>query len=73
MAERNRVEIGIGIGQALSVRLTDEELKSLRERVENGEGWNDLESEDGTISLNVSTVLFIKVASSPQTIGFSGE
>jgi hypothetical protein len=73
MTERSKVEIGIGIGQALSVRLTDDELKSLRERVENGEGWYDLESEDGTISLNLATVLFIKVASSPQTIGFSGE
>jgi hypothetical protein len=73
MSDRKRVEIGIGIGQALSVRLTDDELKRLRERVEHGEGWFDLESEDGTISLNLGTVLFIKVASSPQTIGFSGE
>ena len=73
MAERKRVEIGVGIGQALSVRVTDDELGRLRERVENGEGWYDLESEDGTISLNLATVLFIKVASTPQTIGFSGE
>jgi hypothetical protein len=73
MAERQRVEIGVGIGQALSVRLTDEELKRLREAVEQDDGWYDLSSEDGTISLKLATILFIKVASSPQSIGFSGE
>jgi hypothetical protein len=73
MAERKRVEIGVGIGQALSVRLTDDELRRLREAVEHGDGWYDLETEDDTISLKLATVLFIKVASTPQTIGFSGE
>ena len=73
MAERKRVEIGVGIGQALSVRLTDDELRRLREAVEQGDGWYDLETEDDTISLKLATVLFIKVASTPQTIGFSGE
>ena len=73
MAERKRVEIGVGIGQALSVRLTDDELRRLREAVEQGDGWYDLETEDETISLKLATVLFIKVASTPQTIGFSGE
>jgi hypothetical protein len=71
-SERKRVEIGLGIGQALSVRLTEEELGRLREQVRSGSGWHDLESEEGTISLNLATVLFIKVASTPQTIGFSG-
>jgi hypothetical protein len=73
MAERKRVEIGVGIGQALSVRLTDDELRRLREAVEQGDGWYDLETEEDTISLKLATVLFIKVASTPQTIGFSGE
>ena len=73
MAERKRVEIGVGIGQALSVRLTDDELRRLREAVEQGDGWYDLVTEDDTISLKLATVLFIKVASTPQTIGFSGE
>jgi hypothetical protein len=73
MADRKRVEIGVGIGQALSVRLTDDELRRLREAVEQGDGWYDLETEDDTISLKLATVLFIKVASTPQTIGFSGE
>ena len=73
MAERKRVEIGVGIGQALSVRMTDDELRRLREAVEQGDGWYDLETEEDTISLKLATVLFIKVASTPQTIGFSGE
>ena len=72
MAERQRVEIGLGIGQGLTVRLTDEELKRFREEVERGEGWFDLETDEGTVALNLATVVFVKVAS-PHTIGFSGE
>jgi hypothetical protein len=71
MAERKRVEIGLGIGQGLAVRLTEEELKRFREQVERGEGWFDLETDEGTVALNLATVVFIKVAS-PHTIGFTG-
>jgi hypothetical protein len=72
MAERKRVEIGLGIGQGLTVRLDEDELKRLRERLEQGAGWFDLESDEGTVALNLATVVYVKVAS-PHTIGFSGE
>jgi len=71
MAERKRVEIGLGIGQGLTVRLTDDELKRFRDQVERGTGWFDLETDEGTVALNLATVVFVKVAS-PHTIGFSG-
>ena len=34
MADTKKVEIGFGIGQALSVKLSDDELKGLRKAVE---------------------------------------
>lgn len=67
-----KVEVGLGIGQALSTRLTDEALKGLRQAVERGSGWHDLETEDGTVALNLAAVVFIKVAGAPHTIGFTG-
>jgi hypothetical protein len=70
--ERTRVEIGFGIGQALSVKLTDAELKALRKAVEAGSGWYDLETEDGSVALNVATVVFVRVHSNSHSIGFSG-
>jgi hypothetical protein len=73
MAETQKVEVGLGIGQVVSARLSDEALKGLREAVERGSGWHDLETEDGTVTLNLATVVFIKVASPHHSIGFTGE
>ena len=73
MAEqRTKVEIGFGIGQALSVKLTEAELKQLREAVESGTGWFDLSTEDGSVALNLATVVFLRVDSGEHSIGFSG-
>jgi hypothetical protein len=67
-----RVEIGFGGGQVVSVRIADEALASLRREVESGNGWHDLETEDGTVALQLSKVVFVRIAGAPHTIGFSG-
>ena len=72
MAEGKKVEIGFGIGQALSVKLPDEELADLRKAVESEGGWYDLKTQDATIALNLATVVFIRVDDSDHAIGFSG-
>ena len=73
MADRKKVEIGLGVAQVVSARLTDDQLSRLREAVERGEGWLDLETEDATLVINLATVVFVKVAGAPHTIGFTGE
>jgi hypothetical protein len=73
MAERKKVEIGLGVAQVVTARLTDDELARLRQAVEHGEGWLDLEAEDATLVINLATVVFLKVAGAPHTIGFTGE
>ena len=70
MAERKKVEIGLGVAQVVSARLTDEELAKLREAVERGEGWFDLETDDGTLVINLAVVVFLKVAGAPHSVGF---
>lgn len=72
MADLKKVEIGFGIGQALSVKLSDDQLSDLRRAVESGNGWYDLATDDGTVALNLATVVFLRVAGAPHTIGFSG-
>ena len=67
-----RVEIGFGGGQVVTVRIADEALASLRREVESGGGWHDLETEDGTVALQLSKVVFVRIAGAPHTIGFSG-
>lgn len=70
--EQRKAEIGFGIGQVLSVRLTEAELKDLRKAVEQGRGWYDLATGEGTVAINLATVVFIRVADPQQGIGFSG-
>lgn len=71
MSDMKRVEIGLGIGQVVSARLTDADLSALRSAVESGSGWHDLRTEDGTLTVNLATVIFIRVPDSSQGIGFS--
>ena len=72
MAEETKVEIGYGIGQVLSVRLTADELANLRKAVEAGKGWHDVRTNEGSVALNLATVVFIRVEDSAHAIGFSG-
>ena len=72
MAEQTRVEIGFGIGQVLSVKLSEDELAELRKAVEAGSGWHDLRPPAGSVALDVATVVFIRVDDADHSIGFSG-
>ena len=70
--ELTRVEVGLGIGQVVSVRLSNDDLAGLRKAVESGNGWHDLRTQEGTVSLNLATVVFIRVDDASHSIGFSG-
>ena len=72
MADLKKVEIGFGIGQAVSVKLSEDELADLRKAVESGSGWYDLKTQEATVALNLATVVFIRVDDSAHNIGFSG-
>ncbi len=72
MAQRSKVEIGLGIGQVVPVKLTDKELADLRKAVESGEGWHELATDEGTVTINLATVVFIRATDSSHAIGFSG-
>ena len=66
-----KVEIGFGIGQVLSVKLTAAKLGELRKAVESGKGWFDLELAEGSVALNLATVVFIRHSDPAHSIGFS--
>lgn len=70
-AEQTRVEIGFGIGQVLSVKLTEKELGDLRKAVEGGKGWYDLKTAEGSVALNLATVVFLRVNDASHSIGFT--
>lgn len=69
MADAQRVEIGFEGGQVISTRLTEEDLKDLRSRLEQG-GWYDLHTEDGTVALYLGKVQFVRIGSGEHRVGF---
>ena len=72
MAETRKVEIGLGIGQVVSTRLEDDELAKLRSAIEAGTGWHDIQTDDGTLAINVAAVIFVRVPGSAHSVGFGG-
>lgn len=79
MAERaDRVEIGFSGGQALAVRIADANLKELRKELSStgklsseAARWYDLETEDGTVALDLRQVVFVRTAAPAQRVGFT--
>ena len=69
MADAQRVEIGFEGGQVISTRLSNEDLKDLRARLEQG-GWYDLPTEEGRIALYLGKVQFVRVESGEHRVGF---
>jgi hypothetical protein len=71
MAEANRVEIGLGIGQVVSARLDEKALGALRKALEAGDGWHEVATDDGALLINLATVVFLRMPDPQQSIGFA--
>jgi len=69
--EMKRIEVGFAGGQVMSARVTAGALQTLREAVERGHGWHDIEAEDGPVALDTAQVVFVRTAAAAHTIGFS--
>jgi hypothetical protein len=72
MTSAERVSIGFNGGQVVEVRIDDGKLKDLRKALEKGEGWLDLDAEEGMVAIDLSKVVFLRSATTPQRIGFGG-
>jgi len=72
MTSAERVSIGFSGGQVVEVKIDDGKLRDLRTALEKGDGWIDLAAEEGMVAIDLSQVVFIRSATTPQRIGFSG-
>ena len=72
MTSAERVSIGFSGGQVVEVKIDDGKLKDLRKALEKGDGWLDLDAEEGMVSIDLGQVVFIRSATTPQKIGFGG-
>jgi hypothetical protein len=70
MAEKSeRVTIGFTGTQVLGLRVSPMQLDRLLTALDGG-GWHDLESDDGTVRLNLAQVVYVRTDRDEQRVGF---
>ena len=70
--ELKRVEVGFAGGQSIVVRISEGAYDQLRRAVQDGKGWQELETADGLVALETRQIVFVKREASEHRIGFSG-
>jgi hypothetical protein len=60
-----------GNGQLLSLRLSEEQLSSLRRALQEGrERWHEVETTDGAVLVDLGQVTYLRVESGEHRVGF---
>lgn len=68
-SSHKRVSVGFQGGQVLSLRVTDEQLKTLYDALGDG-GWHELQSEDGPVRIYLGQVVYVRLDEGDQRVGF---
>jgi hypothetical protein len=64
-----QISIGFQASMPLSLRVGDDELKKLQKAL-GGDGWHEIEGEDGTVRLNLAHVLWLRTERDEHRVGF---
>jgi hypothetical protein len=64
-----RISIGFQASPPLALRISDEQLAKLNDAL-GGEGWHDIDAEDGQVKLNLAHVLWVRTESEEHRVGF---
>ena len=64
-----KVSIGFTSSQVIAVRIEDEPLDRLLQAL-SAAGWHDLPVDDGTIRLNLATVVYVRTERDEHRVGF---
>ncbi len=63
------ISIGFQASMPITLRVSQEELDKLLGAL-GGDGWHDVEGEDGTVRLNLTNVLWVRADREEQRVGF---
>jgi hypothetical protein len=69
MANLQRISIGFQASPPIALRVPQEELDKLTEAL-GGEGWHELQGEDGILRLSLEHVLWVRVERDEHRVGF---
>ena len=66
-----RVALGFHAGGALALRMAPDKLDELRRLLSAGEtGFREIEASDGPVLVNLGQVIYLRIESDEQRIGF---
>ena len=70
--EVTRADIGFQGGQVLSVRVAKDAYDALKSALESerAERWHELKTQDSDISLDLSQVVYVRLDTEDQRVGF---
>ena len=70
--ESRRIDIGFQGGQVLPARVKQGEFDGLRSALsdERAERWYELETQDSRISIDLSQVVYVRIDTDEQRVGF---
>lgn len=70
--EHRRVDIGFQGGQVLPARVTQDAYDGLRKALQDSSagGWHVLETQDSQVALDLSQVVYLRVDTEEQRVGF---
>jgi hypothetical protein len=64
-----RISIGFQASAPLALRVSDEQLVALNDAL-GGEGWHEVEADDGSVKLNLAHVLWVRTERDEHRVGF---
>jgi hypothetical protein len=69
-----RVDVGFAGGQTLTMRLTEDAFRGLRDALasDRSNRWHEVESEDDVVTIDLSQVVYVRRDQGEPRVGFRG-
>ena len=65
-----RIDVGFQAGPVLSLRVQEDQYEALRTALGGSERWHQVESEDATVTLDLSQVIYVRLDTERDRVGF---
>jgi hypothetical protein len=69
-AKFRRVDVGFQAGPVLSLRVQEDQYEALRGALGGSERWHELVSEDATVTLDLAQVIYVRLDTERDRVGF---
>ena len=69
MASSRHISIGFQASMPIALRVSQEQLDQLLGAL-GGEGWHEIKGDDGTMRLNIASVLWVRAEEEEHHVGF---